>query len=461
MTTQIQRGDRFLGYPVTKLKTFLALCFEEWGFLHPMEISNYRSLDLSPGACAAFMSECQDRGFFEMRVPAIYDEDDSEEKKVLHLSRKGLAVATASARKRATKVRAKSVLDKMIVNAAKVLSDPSSPLLINQIWVFGSFIDETKADVGDLDVVVTHSHAKGWIDDLKLRKIIDKQYPGILPEGIYAFDVQKAWVKRMIYGRRRNPLVSEVKLHDLVALHCPCRLVFDAKKGGAIVPEDFPFHPQSAGKADTVQERLVMPDLNDEVEFTPTSAAVLASDRSSIVIHATAKDRPPNVSLVPAHMQVDGRFVTLVSFGAPGRAIAEFAVKRNLVRNGLQWRYTMEVEIVELGTLFVMNDSYAEEFACFLSTLLDADMLRLASGRSRMPDLPVIELDIRLCRRALRMANFAKKLKSFTCGFEQEIRLKLLPDEFQFGILVLWNGDHELSLVSPSNWRTTSEAGRR
>lgn len=456
MTTHIHRGDLFLGYPVTKLKTFLQLCFNEGGFNHPEYLSERRSLDLSEGACAAFLSECQDRGFFEMRVPDrnAGEGDDSWKTKTLHLSRRGEAILHASARKRASKEKARSILDTMVANAEKVLNDPLAPMRVDEIWVLGSFINEDKSDVGDLDVVVTHAYTKcGRGNPYKVREYIDDHYPGVLAESVDSIYGATTWLTRMIFGKRRDALIHDVRFSDLIALHCPCWLVFDAKRGGGIRPEKFPFHPKSERKEDTIKERAVMPILNDVAPvFTPTPVSVLDGDRfRSVILYGSAKDLPESVIEFSQDTEVDGRFSAIACQMEGSAPQVCFAIKRGLECGALEWRYTMDIRATYVSKSFTMYDDTARTFARALGVLRDADMLRIANRRSLLHGFPAIELDVRLCNRSHRMESFVREMKSVTCGFTKDLS-RSLPTGFSTGIGFLWEDEEEWAYLAPFEW---------
>jgi predicted nucleotidyltransferase len=456
VTTHLHRGDHFLGYPVTKLKAFLGHCFDESGFHHPVYLSALSTLDLSEGTCAAFLHECQDRGFFEMRVPDrnAGEGNENDELKTLHLSRRGMAVAVASARKRTTKDKAKAILDSIVSNATKVSNDTFAPIQIETIWVFGSFIDDEKPDVGDLDIVVTHRWSDKWIDPFKLRKYVDKHYPGLLPYHLDPFHVEVTWVARMIYGKRRNALISESRIRDLIALHCPCRLVFDAKRGGPIPPEDFPFHPKSERRADTIQPRLEMPPLDDiEPDFMPTAASVVVCDRNQWF---DIYEKPEQIieSLVPfaAGVNVDGRFGFLVGMMAGSSPAACFVIERRVEYGDLEWRYIVDITATHVRKSYYIGYGNEWTLGRALGTLLVADMIRLADRRSRLSRFPTIVSDVRLCSRCLRLTDFASELRSIVFGKREHTVRPTMPPRFQFGIGFLWAGVEEWVHLPPFEW---------
>jgi predicted nucleotidyltransferase len=116
---------------------------------------------LTAGACAAFTGECFERKFIQVAGPEGHHDDEAWRRfRNLELSTLGAAVVSASARKRASKAKAHEVLDQILTNAAKLSGDKRAPEVVDQIWVFGSLIDDEKPDVGDLDIVVTTQRTK-------------------------------------------------------------------------------------------------------------------------------------------------------------------------------------------------------------------------------------------------------------------------------------------------------------
>lgn len=402
MTPQIHRGDTFLGFPATTLKALLI----SWdrGNREPHTLSELASLNLAYGACVAFLSECHDRGFFEKRLPrgmAPEDYQDPDAHKTLELSSVGLAVKNASARKRVPKERAGKVLASVIDNAARLLDDPRAPKKVTEIWVFGSYLDSNREDVGDLDVVVS-SRWRPRFPIQDFRGYVTDNYPGTVPDSAQYYQADQIWLDRMLFGKRRDPMISVHPIEDLIALYCPCRLVFDSKRGGRIPPEEYLHHPNSTGLAPTVYERSAMPALGEiSKTFVPTSASVLVedADRSCVSLYTNLDELPPVLHTHFDGLHLDGRN-GLAACEMDGRGPWTcFYVSRHVEWNPAFWRYTMNIKAVYLHKLVSVRHWQGGGLSKILGALFNSDMLCLADRRSKLSVFPVIELDAVFCPR--------------------------------------------------------------
>lgn len=64
----------------------------------------------------------------------------------------GNALAKARIGKPIPRPKAQVLLDGLVDRAKAINADPASPFLVTRIAVFGSFVDETRSEVGDVDV---------------------------------------------------------------------------------------------------------------------------------------------------------------------------------------------------------------------------------------------------------------------------------------------------------------------
>jgi hypothetical protein len=77
------------------------------------------------------------------------------------------------------------------------------------------------------------------------------------------------WFGKRIYGERRHPLLTkQAGLADLIAMGCPCRLVFD--DGRRIDGPVLARHPDSEGRHPDIGEKKAMPDTAAPVGTTLT-----------------------------------------------------------------------------------------------------------------------------------------------------------------------------------------------
>ncbi|MCS4089319.1 hypothetical protein [Rhizobium sp. BK176] len=440
MTTNIDRKETFLGHSLTKLKTLL-LAWEK-GNRHPGSLGRLSNVSLSSGAVTAVISDAYDRGLFETSPPFGFPQDVASGHRFLEtkLSDAGLAVASASARKRSSKDAAGRVLNDLIERADALNRDPKGVQRVEKIWVFGSFIDPAKSDVGDLDIVVeTSMRAKlfgAGID--RINHHIEKHYPGVVPESIDWFRKERHWLGKMLYGPRRHALIAESSLHILKDLNCPCRLAFDASRGGIVPPIDYPHHPQSTGRGDNIRDRLVMPQLGEPVtDFRVTDASVFHEVLRTSFRPITSKDGLSlAVSRLTGDRVLDGRNGFAVDIQVEGDTKAVLYVSRSLeMTSEDQWNYRLNVESIYQSRDCHLHDRDFARACGMIGDLFNADVARLANHRERTGVYPEIFADIELCQRTGRMAGFVEEMRDHfvsLCG--DAYRPALLPEKQRYGI---------------------------
>jgi predicted nucleotidyltransferase len=230
---------------------------------------------LTSGAAGALLGEAYLRGL----VGLVDDEGMPAADGGFGLTRAGLAVAAATARKRIQKDKAKVILDKVLSKADELSRDKVAPIKISRIWVFGSYIDPRRKDVGDLDVVIEtqFTDVQGTRDFRTRLAYVRKQYPDLLPSGFDPIfgNMDGYFVDRYIYGARRPGLIAPNDVHTLCSLGCPCALYFDIDRGGIIQPDFLHRHPDSAGRSNHILDKLAMPEFPPmgKYEFTPAVVA--------------------------------------------------------------------------------------------------------------------------------------------------------------------------------------------
>ena len=93
-------------------------------------------------------------GFLE-RIPTTWNGQPDIE---WTTTTRGGALANASFLKPITRERARLLLDGVIARATDYNADPDKPMWVDQVSVFGSFLDPDAVDFGDLDVHAVFSH---------------------------------------------------------------------------------------------------------------------------------------------------------------------------------------------------------------------------------------------------------------------------------------------------------------
>lgn len=457
MTTQINRDDKFLGFPATRLKTLLASW--EKGNNYPSGLSELKALSMTNGACAAFLGEAMHRKYIDIghREGRTIDESRERRLQFLELTSAGEAIVSASARKRTAKAKATKVLDDILRQATRLANDAHAPTAVDQIWVFGSFIDDAKADVGDLDIVITRK-GTGVLQENGYAEInaqIAKFYPGVVPQSTEYFRREEVWFDRMLYGKRKDPLIAANSIHILVGLHRPCRLVYDAALGGRITPKDYPHHPNSTKRAKSIKERLVMPDLDiKEDTFVPTTAAVHMwapeMDEGRPAVIGTRRLSENEIAYY-GNRHLDGHNgFALVAGEGDQRAL--FHVTRETELEGDRWFYRMKVEAVHLGKDFDQKTCRWHSPVSMLDDLFGADILRLAHHRHSHQSYATLDFELGFCERCDRMPAFKSDLFNHLRYVLNRREKVLLPEAYRFGVDIIWEDEFQFGYVEPEQF---------
>jgi hypothetical protein len=436
MTTNIGKDDKFLGYPAIKLRDLLKVW--ERGKRTPNEIAQDKTLGLSANACAAMLSEAHERGFME------FDEYGQ-----IDLSDAGRAVAWASAQKRSSKTAADKVLGAILDNAMKLSKDENAPIEIDQIWLFGSYVNPAKDEIGDLDIAFS-TRKRPFAADMSWREInavIDANYPGLLPESVDPWRQERHWVNRMLFGKRKHPLISATDIDILKDLHQPCRLVYDNSQGGVVAAVDYPHHPDSLQRGSHVRERLHMPDLSTNLApFEPTSARIQMSARNMAteapcVIGYDRMSKEDLAKLASAPLDGKGSFAFVVD-DTGGRAI--FHVTREADLSGDVWQYRMRIDAVQMPKKFDFGHYTARIYAECVGAFFGADVLRLVDRRAAMGLKVLLECDLDMGVNSRNACEFIDLMQNETALLvSDQLACTRLPEEYMHGIEIFWGGESQ------------------
>lgn len=473
MTTSIRPGATFMGHPATKLRSLLA----SWakGKRDPDSLAYLKSISLSPASVLALLGEAHDRGLIQTTIPDYVPEDapDREEYRVCELSDAGRAVATATAVRRSPKTVAKQVLDKILDNAMTLARDPNALYSVGQIWVFGSYIDASKKDVGDLDIVVERKRLPiaETMDYAQKNDHIDRNYPGVVPESVDVFWKQDHWFKKMVFGARRHHLVAENTMDTLQGLHQPCALVFDCSRGGIIEPEYFEHHPDSIRRSAEIQERLVMPDLDaTSDDFRMVSAEFYMPhftgrnwQEHTVVVDKSSQSK--DVQRVLKDIPIDGREHFAVLIRTDYKLQAVIHIHRSVHFGSSVWNYEMDVKCLYAAK----NADYGrfgEHVAGeLLWTLFNADIVRLAARRSQRGGYHDIYGDMIMCRRSAAIPDLTYEISRLhERWFFKEGECPHLQEDQRFGVMTAYEfnggGYTELFFFDDEDWSRTSVVER-
>jgi hypothetical protein len=469
MTTTIRPRATLLGHPTTKLRTMLS-CWAK-GKRDLSSFTNLKSVALSPAAVLALLGEAHDRGLFHSFVPDYIAEDrpDRENHRVSRLSDAGSAVAIATATGRTSKKVAKRVLDAILANAATLSNDPNALYCVDQIWVFGSYINSAKADVGDLDLVVTRKRLP-LADEMNYAQRhahLVRHYPGIEPTNADIFWGHERWFNKMVYGPRRHRLVFEETMETLVGLHQPCALVFDQSRGGIIEPEYFEHHPESTERSADIRNRLVMPDLEQiPEEFRFVSAelhtpAFIGQTWHGLTVIWDKSHTRQEVQRMLKDIPINGRehFAILVETDSKMHALLH--VHRTVTFDASAWHYDMNITCLYMAKDASFDRSAKEIGAEMLWTLFNADVIRLAARRAHLGGFEDINASMLMCRRTRSIQEFEDHIENLhqRWFFERKGYIHL-PENQRFGIMLTYEGAgggySELFFYDEDDWSRTA-----
>lgn len=195
MTVIIAKGDEFRGVPLVKVRNIL----KAWRYRGkgPIDISERKDVDMDPRVVLAVLQEARDMGF-------IGKEDDGWRNARDGLTPAGKAIAFSKARPRMAKDDARRVLEGLLSNAARLNAERGFPVKVDRVWLFGSIIDETRLDVGDIDVVIetsrklTPAEKEGFRYWDYLARLVKAYGEEGIPDSVYAEEIEASsgvWLK--------------------------------------------------------------------------------------------------------------------------------------------------------------------------------------------------------------------------------------------------------------------------
>jgi len=189
---------------------------------------------------------------------------------VVNLTDAGRGISAASFTKRISRARANELLENLLQRASQINSTigkpGESPLAVSKIWIYGSFLDENRDELGDIDLVIETTRTDSFgLDQFKMIDYLHQNFPGTLTDRYFPrhhfVDVAEKFLQTYIFQGRRHPAFAPNYLHSLIELHAPCRLVFDLSRGGKVNDATLPHHPESKGRSAHCYERAYIPDV--------------------------------------------------------------------------------------------------------------------------------------------------------------------------------------------------------
>lgn len=270
MGRQIVRGSMFLGVPLVRARNLLVAMTEY--YWNATVIAGLSRVRLDIQTTAMLMQEFKDRGLFDWDERGLRWE----------LNPSGIALATASGMPRARRDRAEAVLAELLASAADLNANPDMPYHVDRIWLYGSMLGDSE-DVGDVDVVVTKKWSpeyerleateRGKRADAYARRRVPLHRRNTVVGSVY---VAHTLFSTSLFGRK-NPLLSPGAEDELIAMAVPCRLIFDAARGGSVDDPVLPKHPLATERAERIGAPPAMPDLSARGAPGLVEAAMISS----------------------------------------------------------------------------------------------------------------------------------------------------------------------------------------
>lgn len=382
MTTHLDRSATILGFPASKLKAALK-SWERSG--KPFDdIADLAQVSTRPGVAAALMGEAV------LRNLVSFVDDDWKESNDggLGLTREGVALVAATQRGRTKKAKASPVVEAVLSRAQALMEDELAPRKVDKIWLFGSYIDPEKDDVGDIDIVV-ESYRTDVVPFANIYHHVLENYPGMVSEDA-DFDqrlrAEDVFVKKSVFGPRKHALLSPNSVDILIDLHRPCALFFDRARGGVITPEFFEHHPESTGRGDNIRDRLSLPDLDRRSPTFLLTPPMVVDPRFS---PHTMEKGFKHIE----HETLDAGDAADIFLLNHGNALSVEVARRADLGDGT-WEYTAHVSV---DTVAEGASEYAwYHLAGRLVALAHADLVRLADHRHGLGCMQDIIIEIQL-----------------------------------------------------------------
>lgn len=377
MTNHLDKTSEVAGMPASKLQAVLS----SWTKGKTVqELSRLSKVDARPGIVAALLGEAWLRDLISTVDDRWLHDDDG----MLGLTRSGVAVIAAEKRGRTSKEKANAVLQDMLRRVEDLSKDPKAPMKVDKIWVFGSLLDESKDDVGDIDVVI-ESYRTGVVPFREMHDYVEENYPGVITDSFryWRDHASEVFLNKAVFGPRRHRLLAPNDISTLQGLHAPCAVVFDRARGGIVDPEVLPHHPNSTERAEWIRDRLVLPDLSERRdEFVPTPPFVVS--------HHFRKRAPKAVTEPPREHEAGDSF--RLSDIQENSAL----VRREFTFGEREWLCSFTIEKLDLREEHQAYGSHwnSLSLADQIVTLAHADLARLADYRDHLSESQDICINI-------------------------------------------------------------------
>jgi predicted nucleotidyltransferase len=179
---------------------------------------------------------CKLKGFIDQQTSSVTEQ--------------GMGFARSRLTQRVSLEKAISVLRELIAKIEQFNADDDQTEQIDDVWLFGSVM-RGEPNVGDIDLAISTSwrHDPGEAGrnrrDGAARALAKHKL--VPPEGLHLWELPRWTTERIIFGPRRNRLLTGVQMtpDDLIGIAAPCQLIYNRQDGGRVKMPITPNHPNA------------------------------------------------------------------------------------------------------------------------------------------------------------------------------------------------------------------------
>ena len=441
MTVTFARDAMFAGVPLRRFRDLLA----SWCDGNPVEhAAALTRVGLDRSTASAALDAAMAAGLLADRADPCFegagpDGRDRTPRTALlrHWDRRqggprptvaGIAVLNGKPSASLASVKADEVLATVLANAAALNAAHGMPWRVTRVWLYGSHL-RRESYVNDVDVVVETERTPAW--DMDARSDLGRRWismasvsggrAAVMEDGrVSAWRALEYLRDRWTLGQRRHPALSPSDVEGLKQVGCPCRLVFDAARGGPVDDPVLDRHPDSDGLREGLFERLRMPDLPAVPALRPVESCLV--DRKA---GYSLDDRGRLRFAMPgtgAHLVPLGTVrgpggtatdtVLVEGHGGSGLRPARWTVRRSLDVGADGYAYSLDLRSAEGGG----HAGTSGIVRTYLSDLCRADMERVAMHSLATDGPAAVRLDVRSSARSPSARAVAAELAGFAMG---------------------------------------------
>ena len=243
MVHNIAKSDTFAGFPAIAARDTLRDWVEHRG-APALQMTPSKRTPQDAASRLAILQEMEDKGWLSADPSSYRNEAYGR------LTDEGRAFLHGATTKRVPRAKAVAELDAMAQRAEVFNALGTRLKAVEEIWAFGSVLEEAATDVGDLNICIV-------LTDSKFAKSLDdRQYADAAaaeavmlgrPGRRYSapFDI----AKRAVIDGALKKITAPCEMHFLQSIGCPCKMIFSAARGPTPEGPTLPRHPESKGQS--------------------------------------------------------------------------------------------------------------------------------------------------------------------------------------------------------------------